>query len=111
MSKSKKYLMLNERCWDEGDVIVEMRITSKTTTITPVTERPRYRYGWQTLKPVPGCIEQLWEKGKIAIRRPLNPHRYSRHVLIDEGGDKFVLYPDRAGEPFLLKPLEGENGR
>lgn len=93
-----KYSMLNES-WKDGEVVVDIKKTNKTTTITPISSKPMYTYA---------CIDQLWDKGKIVIRepRPGGRAKITRHALIDWGNGKSTLYPDRAGIPFLLVPLE-----
>lgn len=93
-----KYRMINEY-WPNEDVIVDIKKTEKTVTITPISSKPMFTYA---------CIDQLWDKGKIVIRepRPGSRTKITRHALIDWGNGKSTLYPDRAGIPFLLVPLE-----
>lgn len=110
MSKEQTYYMLNDR-WEKGEVVVSMKITPKTITITPTTEQPRYKHGWQTLKSVPGSIDRLWKNGKIIIRelRAEGKQKIKRDYLREWGDGTYTLYPDRAGEPFLLVPVEGDS--
>lgn len=93
-----KYSMHNEY-WKDGEVIVNIKKTNKTTTITPISSKPLYTYG---------CIDQLWDKGKITIREPKpgGKIKVTRHLLEEWGNGTYTLYPDRAGIPFLLVPLE-----
>lgn len=95
-----KYRM-DSKCWGVGEVMVDIKKTDKTTTITPISSRPMFTYG---------CIDQLWDNGRIVIRepRPGGRAKITRHALIDWGNGTSTLYPDRAGIPFLLVPLEDE---
>lgn len=97
-----KYRMLNDH-WLDEDVIVEMKKTEKTVTITPISTRPKY---------TPGCIDDLWHNGKLVIREPKPGGRIkiTRHLLKDWGDGEYTLYPHREGIPFYMKPLEDENG-
>lgn len=77
--------------------MVDIKITPKTVTIRPLEEQP---FG------LSGCIDELWEEGKIVIRE-YSGHKVCRHLLKDWGDGTFTLYPQREGEPFLLKPEGG----
>lgn len=109
MSKEQTYYMLNDH-WDlqRGDVIVKMKISQKTTTLTPVGERPRNSFGWQTLKPLPGVVERLWASGKIVLRFTPVSYKHGQTGLIDLEDGSYVLYA--SGEPFDLVPVEVSDG-
>jgi hypothetical protein len=105
MSKEQNYYILNDH-WDlqRGDVIVKMKINQKTTTFTPVGERPRNNFGWQTLKPLPGFVERLWASGKIVLRFTPVSYKHGQTGFIDLEDGSYVLYA--SGEPFDLVPVE-----
>lgn len=109
MSKEKKYYMLNGH-WDlqRGDVIVKMKINPKTTTFTPVGQRPRNSFGWQSLKPLPGVLDKLWNYGKIVLRFTPVSYKHGQTGLIDLEDGSYVLY--MSGEPFELVPVEVGDG-
>ena len=109
MSKGKTYCMLNDH-WDlqRGDVIVKMKINQKTTTFTPVGERPRNSFGWQSLKPLPGVVDRLWTSGKIVLRFTPASYKHGQTGLIDLEDGSYVLY--MSGEPFELVPVEVGDG-
>ena len=91
------YYMHGDEFRDEK-VIVDLKRTSKQIVITPISPKPRFTNG---------CIDKLWDDGKIVIREP-NPktHRICRHYLEVWGDGDYTLYPDRAGLPYRLSPKE-----
>lgn len=98
-----KYRMLNEY-WLDEDVIVEMKKTERTVTITPISTKPKFTHG---------CIDDLWRNGKLVIREPRAGSRIkmTRCLLKDWGDGEYTLYPDREGIPFYMKPLEAKNDK
>jgi hypothetical protein len=108
MSKEQTYYVLNEH-WNlnRGDVIVKIKIASKSTTLTPVTDRPRNSFGWQLLKPIPSSLDRLWDNGKIVIRDVPRIYEGEHRCLNDWGDGTHTLYI--GGEPFELVPTEGDN--
>jgi hypothetical protein len=92
----KYWLLGNE--WKENEPVkIEVKITPKTFTIKPISPKPFYTNG---------CIDQLWDKGKIIISKPKHEHKICRHMLINWDNGKYTLYPDRAGLPYKLVPKE-----
>lgn len=84
--------------WEGIDVVmVDLRITPKSYIITPISKRPYMTNG---------CIDQLWDNGKIIVREPTTPHKICKHYLESYGDDKYIIYPDRAGIPYLLNPKQ-----
>lgn len=92
-----EYYMHGEE-WSET-VIVDFNKTPKTVTIRPISSRPHYTYG---------CIDKLWDKGSIVIRKPKLGSRIklTRDVLLDLGNGTYTLYPERQGIPYSLKPVK-----
>ena len=77
-------------------VRVMIKKTPKTTTITPIDEKPKYVYG---------CIDRLWDDGKIIIREYApETHKVYTHYLADWGDGTYTLYPNRQGLPYYLEP-------
>lgn len=109
MSKEQTYYMLNDY-WDlqRGDVIVKMKINKKTTTITPIGERPHNSFGWQTLKPLPNTLEKLWKYGKIVLRSIPVSYKQGDTGFIELDNGNYILYI--GGEPFDLVPAEVGDG-
>ena len=85
--------------WSDENVLVEMKKTAKTITITPISQKPIFTHG---------CIDDLWRKGKIVIREP-KANKVSPHTLREWGDGRYTLYPYRAGIPFVLQPAEVKN--
>ena len=85
-----------------------MKINPKTTTFTPVGERPRNSFGWQTLKPLPDVVDRLWTSGKIVLRITPASYKHGQTGFIDFEDGSYVLYV--SGEPFELAPVEVNDG-
>lgn len=83
-----------------GRTIVDVKITPKTFTITPLEEQP---FGcW-------GCLDQLWRNGKIVVKEP--KRGMCKHKLIDWEDGSYTIYPDRAGLPYLLTKVEDDRNQ
>lgn len=95
-----KYYMHGEE-WTET-VIVDFNKTPKTITIKPISLKPRYTNG---------CIDKLWDKGSIVIRKPKLGSRIkmTRDFLQDWKDGTYTLYPERAGIPYYLEPVKEVN--
>lgn len=103
MSKEKKYYLLSNT-WKFGEVIVKMTINPKTIVITPISPKPQYKLG-EDLASTDGCIDQLWDDGKIVIK-DYAPPKVCRHALINNCDGTYTIYPNRDGIPFELIPVE-----
>lgn len=94
-----KYLMIGNE-WKDTDVVyVDIKFTPSGTTIKPLSPKPTYTYG---------CIDDLWDDGKMTIRnlKPGGRQKITRHILRSWGDGDFTFYPHRAGIPYVLIPKE-----
>lgn len=79
-------------------VLVDMHITPKTIIIRPLEEKPFYTNG---------CIDELWDKGKIIIRNyPPESHKLCIHYIESWSDGTYTFYPQRAGQPYYLEKLK-----
>lgn len=102
-----KYLMLGDE-WKDTDVVyVDVKKTPNSVIITPISPQPKYTYGRKSGFTY-GCIDKLWDKGKIVIREPKLGSRIkiTRDYIKDWGDGSYTFYPERAGLPYLLIPKE-----
>lgn len=95
-----RYYLLGDEWKNRASVKVEVKFTPKSITITPISEKPMATNG---------CIDQLWDIGKIVIREPSpKTHRVGRHAVRYWGSGIYTLYPDRAGLPYVLIPEDSK---
>lgn len=95
-----RYYLLGDEWKGRESVEVEVKKTPKSITIAPISKKPLFTNG---------CIDQLWDKGKIVIREPApESHKICRHKLNNWGDGIYTLYPDRAGLPYVLIPKDSK---
>lgn len=76
-------------CFNKGVIIIEVSETAKSYVFKLIKNTLRYS---------PAHIDMMFEKdGKTIINKEKSPH------AINFGEDYFVIYPYRAGIPFLFE--------
>lgn len=81
---------------DNGSIVVEVSETEKSYILKLIENT--YKYS-------PAHIDMLFEKSnKVVIKKEKSPH------AIIEGGDYFVIYPYRAGLPYLFEQVVNDTG-
>lgn len=79
----------NEHPYDSGTITIEVSETDKSYIFRLIENSCRYS---------PAHIDMMFEKSnRVVIRKEKSPH-----AIID-GKDYFVIYPNRAGIPFLFE--------
>lgn len=86
----------NEHMYDNGAITIEVSETDKSYIFYLIENSCRYS---------PAHIDMLFEKSnKVIIRKEKSPH------AIVDGNDYFVIYPNRAGIPFLFELMVNDTG-
>lgn len=81
---------------DYGEIVVDIHETEKSYIFKLI--KNTYRYS-------PAQIDLLFAKSnRVAIKK-----EKSQHAIV-EGNDYFVIYPYRAGLPFLFEQVDGKGG-
>lgn len=92
---------LDSEFWCDKTVVVDVRKTPTMTIIESISQKPQF---------TPGCIDDLWYKGKIVVKDyPQESNKVCAHCLKDWGDGVYTLYPYREGIPFVLTPAEEIN--
>ena len=107
MNNSKTF-RLESAAWHGEEVLVNVKFTPKTITITPISQKPHYELGKKLIS-TDGCIDQLWDDGKIVIKY-YAPPKVCRHAFFKNGDGTYTLYPNREGVPFELIPVQKGEG-
>ena len=82
-----------EYCYNRGSIIMRVKETEKTISFELVKNDMRYS---------PAHIDMMFaESNKAKINKDKSHH------AINFGDDYFVIYPYRAGIPFLFEHMEG----
>lgn len=81
----------------DNKYLVDLKETDKTYTIK-MLEKPK---GF-----TPGCIDCFFDQGTTRIKKQEFGHRVTRHCLNKCPNGDYVLYPMRAGIPFILTPYK-----